>query len=799
MKTGFVKNPIGLVIWILLCFPPSNGFSEDVTQKVSLVDAGQPVSTELALVGSVFQKKIRLDSDVTGAMSLDSPWECDVRQNSPLKIRDAETNKDLVAGKISPFPRSRELWLEIPKEQASLSSLRVDFDCSRRKRPETSIKIHIDAALKLAAEDVFGLDPPKLDFKTGEAQKSRVRISNKLREAIDVAIRGAESLRIEPARTVKVAATGTTDVSVSSEASDSDGEGPLTFSVPGHDQPLEAKLAIQWRSRPWPWGTIFKYVVAVVLGVGLVTLISRRVVPTKSGLRIDFPKKQGSTLFLEFQRSGETDHQKTSGRICVSREYDEPRVTSSEIELTATVNRSREHESDIYYDVHLVPRIPSGHATLTVRAQPKAWLVWRRPLKATFPVEWSPALATPKERSWNQSLESSITPNADSRSGGGYSTTHPSSKPSPVSPNVNPGRRVELGSGGDARWDELAGKIDRLGTNLGEFDALRTAVQRGNSALAEHGPQIQALNGTVLELKADFEALFKTIADNNNALAASTRAMEEQSRSTLKATQFIGERLDASVKKIGEQIDKIWDQLDWLTKQSQLKNNQQKDSWVLGLLENVANNNISDVVVDRLSKPPSVSSSVFINLVNKVQYIQKILDRLTAQLVSPSSLISDVQATLKKIEIMVVQVSNALEGKPMELPLSIKFSENAGKLLAVQIARQLESTLSLMADPIGKIKGDLDNLIITEIPKIAKMCDNQKNAKDLAPVLESLFQSCELTDTTPKEGGLYRSDDHVKLDSAKGDLNRVIRIVDRGFKYNDQVIQQPKVVVGTGA
>jgi hypothetical protein len=136
------------------------------------------------------------------------------------------------------------------------------------------------------------------------------------------------------------------------------------------------------------------------------------------------------------------------------------------------------------------------------------------------------------------------------------------------------------------------------------------------------------------------------------------------------------------------------------------------------------------------------------------------------------------------------------------LPVEIKVECSPGGLEKLQqnLAAGMDRALQYWKSPQEFLEASWDEVVTKEIPDVVKMCDSaaekSPNPNLFDDLLRKLFELTQLEDISPRPGGAYDPTGHILLGFEAGKRDTVTRIVIRGFRYKQTLLQKPTVMVG---
>jgi hypothetical protein len=176
--------------------------------------------------------------------------------------------------------------------------------------------------------------------------------------------------------------------------------------------------------------------------------------------------------------------------------------------------------------------------------------------------------------------------------------------------------------------------------------------------------------------------------------------------------------------------------------------------------------------------------------------IEEVESRFRSSNLNVPKLTAEMRLRLLRLEWLAQKYDDFRRKK--SVPASVELSTDGDGLekLSQSIAKGIENSLEYWHDPVEFLQAGLDQLVSRDLPEVIKMCDSAGKRGAFDDLVQKLLQVSHLVDISPRSGDRYDPAGHLVLDFESGNRDTIIRVTTRGFRYKQEVLNKPTVIVG---
>ena len=189
------------------------------------------------------------------------------------------------------------------------------------------------------------------------------------------------------------------------------------------------------------------------------------------------------------------------------------------------------------------------------------------------------------------------------------------------------------------------------------------------------------------------------------------------------------------------------------------------------------------------------------NLAELAATVAEIENRFTAAGAKPPALASQIRGHLLRLEWLAQKYDSFRRNHSLPVEVRLDCTEVGIVKLPHRLAEGLKMALQYWQAPKEFFEKTLDQVVARELTELVRVCDDTaqqqlQNARFFDDLLRKLFELTGLEDVSPRLGGAYDSNRHDLLGFESGSRDTITRVVIRGFRYKQVLLQKPTVMVG---
>lgn len=163
-------------------------------------------------------------------------------------------------------------------------------------------------------------------------------------------------------------------------------------------------------------------------------------------------------------------------------------------------------------------------------------------------------------------------------------------------------------------------------------------------------------------------------------------------------------------------------------------------------------------------------------------------------------LVGQIRGRLLRLQWLAQKYDSFRRNQSLPVEVRLECTEEGLQKLPNSIAEGLETALQYWQLPKEFLEKNWDEVVTREVTELVMVCD--RAAQDLNKpglfddLLRKLFDITHLEDISPRPGGAYDSAGHIILGFEPGNRDTVTRVVVRGFRYKQGLLQKSTVMIG---
>jgi molecular chaperone GrpE (heat shock protein) len=357
---------------------------------------------------------------------------------------------------------------------------------------------------------------------------------------------------------------------------------------------------------------------------------------------------------------------------------------------------------------------------------------------------------------------------------------------------------------------------------LEEIESLRAEFQRQTDTLNQLKQSMTQIDQSVTTVSDAQTALytshdFKELKDSLAVLLQKVSEGPEQITSSMLLTvnQVFAKSLSTMQKQIKDDSDSQRTFLAGLVNQGHTAAKEafagtraengspqlsQLDSFVS---EKVINGDVSSLV--RIFASPVAGDGVNLrpmaqNFGELAATVEEIESRFVVAGGKAPPLVSQIRGRLLRLEWLAQKYDSFRRNHSLPVEIRLECTEGGLQKLPKSLATGIETALQYWRVPKEFLEKNLDDVVTRELTEVVRLCDdaaqNLKTPELFDDLLRKLFKLTCLEDISPRPGGAYDSTGHNILGFEPGNRDTITRIVVRGFRYKQALLQKPTVMVG---
>ncbi|HWS16621.1 MAG TPA: hypothetical protein VN223_01330, partial [Candidatus Elarobacter sp.] len=187
----------------------------------------------------------------------------------------------------------------------------------------------------------------------------------------------------------------------------------------------------------------------------------------------------------------------------------------------------------------------------------------------------------------------------------------------------------------------------------------------------------------------------------------------------------------------------------------------------------------------------------FGELAATVEEVESRFAVVTGKVPAPAS---QIRGRLLRLEWLAQKYDSFRRNHSLPVEIRLDCTEEGLKKLPKSLAEGIEMALQYWQAPREFLEKNWDDLITGDLIDLVRLCDEAaqplQNPKPFDDLLRKLFELTRLEDISPRPGGAYDSAGHNLLGFESGNRDTITRVVSRGFRYKQALLQKPTVMVG---